>query len=442
MESYTEQMKVPPHDLDIERSLLSILVSPGNNGVKATARERLSKHDFYRTAHEHIFETSLEAQDIAHLAHLLEKQGMLDKVGGKAYLGEIATEGSIPAALPHLIEVLKDLSQRRNLILKAIEISEGAYNLTTDIQELTSETIKTLRDHGGERDYIGNADLAQTVFKDIERRAQEGNKDVGLLSGLEILDSYLYGFESGTLTYIIGRPSMGKTALLLNIAGYMADRYPGKVLFYSLEMSKEALFRRRLAAYSGVYLSRLRNADIGDPQWADLIKASEELSKSDLLIIDNTKYRHIEDLVTNAHALAGEHKVTALFADHIQKMRPRQKAANRHLEISYVSNEFAALSKDLGIPVIVASQLNRQVEDRKDKKPMLSDMKESGDLEQDADLVFGIYRKDTNSEIMDIACLKGRDIQTFKGQLFFNGALQKCEDIGDEWSGQGIKSEQ
>jgi len=434
MESYTGQMKPPPHDLDIEMSILSILVSPGNNGVKVKARERLSKQDFYRTAHQHIFETSLEAQDITHLAHLLEKQGLLNEVGGKAYLGEIVANGSIPSALPYLIEVLKDLSQRRNLILKASEISAGAYNLTTDIQELTSETIKTLRDHGGERDYIRNADLAQIVFKDIEKRAQEGKKDVGLLSGLEILDSHLCGFEPGTLTYIIGRPSMGKTALLLNLAGYMADHYLGKVLFYSLEMRAEALFRRRLAAYSGVYLSRLRNANISDNQWTELVQANDKLAKSDLMIFDNTKFRRIEDLVANAHALAAEHKIIALFADHIQKMRSRQKTANRHLEISYVSNEFAALAKDLGISVIIASQLNRQVEDRKDKKPMLSDMKESGDLEQDADLVFGIYRKDTNSEIMDIACLKGRDIETFKGRLFFNGGLQKYEDIGDEWS--------
>ena len=437
MGPYTEQMKIPPHDLDIEMSILSILVSPGNNGAKVKARERLSKQDFYRTAHEHIFETSLEAEDIVHLAHLLEKQGILDEVGGKEYLGKIATEGSIAAALPHLIGVLKELSQRRNLILKASEISEGAYDLTTDIQELTSETIKTLRGSFQDgRGIIENPELAQIVFKDIEKRAQEGIKDVGLLTGLEILDSHLYGFENKTLTYVIGRPSMGKTALILNIAGYMADRYPGKVLFYSLEMSKEALFRRRLAAYSGVYLGRLRNADIGDPQWPDLIKASEELSKSDLLIIDNTRYRYIEDLVASAHALASEHKVTALLADHIQKMRSKQKMSNRHLEVSYVSNEFANLAKDLSIPVIVASQLNRLVEGRSDKRPVLSDMKESGDLEQDADLVLGIYRKDTNSEIMDICCLKGRDIETFKGQLFFSGALQKCEDVGDEWSGQ------
>lgn len=440
MESYTEQMKPLPYDLDIEMSILSILVLPGDNGAKVIAREKLSKQDFYKTAHEHIFENSLEAQDITHLAHLLEKQGLLAEIGGKAYLGEIAAEGSIPSALSHLIGVLKDLSQRRNLILKANEISEGAYNLTTDIQELTSETIKTLRDScQNVAGITQNPELAQIVFKDIERRSQEGTRDVGLLSGLEILDSHLYGFEPGTLTYIIGRPSMGKTALLLNIAGYMADHYPGIVLFYSLEMSKEALFRRRLAARSGIFLSRLRNADIGDAQWPDLIKASEELSKSDLVIIDNTKYRYIEDLIANAHALAGEHKVIALFADHVQKMRPRHKATNRHLEVSYVSNEFAALAKDLNIPAIVASQLNRQVEGRSDKKPMVSDMKESGDLEQDADIVLGIYRKDLNSEIMDIACLKGRDVETFKGQLFFNGGLQKCEDIGDEWSGQGVK---
>jgi len=233
---------------------------------------------------------------------------------------------------------------------------------------------------------------------------------------------------------------MGKSAILLNLAGYMADHYPGKVLFYSLEMSKEALFRRRLAARSGIYLSRLRNADIGDPQWPDLIKAHQELSKSDLFIIDNTKYQYAEDLVTSAHALAGEHKVIAVFADHIQKMRSKKKMSNRHLEISFISNEFSNLAKDLSIPVIVASQLNRLIEGRSDKRPMLSDMKESGDLEQDADLVLAIYRKDLNSEIMDIGCLKGRDIEVFKGQLFFNGAFQKCEDIGDEWGGQGIKS--
>ncbi|MCK4827627.1 AAA family ATPase, partial [bacterium] len=307
MEPHTKVVKILPHDLDLEANVLGILIAFGNE-TKVTARETLSEDDFYKTAHRHIFTASLEARDITHLIYRLQKADLLEEVGGKDYITKIAETAGIPAALPALTEILKELSQRRRLILSTMKILEEAYAPSADVNQLILEAIKTLcdscQDGGG---IVQNPELAQIVFKDIETRSREGIRDVGLLSGLEILNSHLYGFENKTLSYVVGRPGMGKTALVLNIAAYMADHYPGTVLFYSLEMGREALFRRRLAARSGIYLSRLRNADIGDPQWPDLIQANDKLAKSDLMIFDNTKFRRIEDLVANAHALASEH---------------------------------------------------------------------------------------------------------------------------------------
>lgn len=204
------------------------------------------------------------------------------------------------------------------------------------------------------------------------------------------------------------------------------------MIFFSLEMSAEAITRRRLAAESGIFLSRIRAGHLEEYQWPMLISALNALSNRPLMVVDHPKYKIIENLTAMAESIAMDNQVSAVFVDHIQLMRSLQKFNTRHLEISFISNELKAIAKNLDIPVIALSQLNRGIELRKNQKPRLADMKESGDLEQDADVVIGLYRETKDSELLELAGLKGRDVGIWKGCLRFDRFTQKIfEETSD-----------
>lgn len=434
MKEKTIPLKVLPHNIEAEQALLGAMFV--NENVKPRAKNALEPDNFYKEAHSHIFRALLEKKsDIVIVCQALSEEGLLEKVGGQEYVASLAEHCSTSAHIDHYIRIIKELCERRQIIELCQICSEQAYLQHAEPDEILSEMKKGIKTIQTDKkpDYRDNVELVGSVFKDIERRMNEGNKALGPLSGFKDLDNLIGGFEPKTLTYIIGRPSMGKTALGLNIADFMAKNYEGKIPFFSLEMGDEALTRRRLSAWSKVYLSRIRHGNIEDSQWPDLIGAANDLSQSNLIIIDSPKFKVINKLVSMAETLAMEFPLTALFVDHIQLMRCQKRPTSRHLEISHISNELKALSKDLNIPVIALCQLRRDVESRKDKRPQLQDMKESGDLEQDADIVLGIYRADQKEPETEIGLLKGRDIGTGKINLFFDRYIQKFS----EWRGDG-----
>jgi replicative DNA helicase len=240
----------------------------------------------------------------------------------------------------------------------------------------------------------------------------------------------MLGLEPSTVTGLIARPSMGKTALALNIAeNVAAEDKEKRVLFFSLESNVMALMRRRVSAQSYVLLSRIRSGDINDMEWGKIINAMNHLGDN-LFIFDSPKFKRIEDLYAMAETMALESKLSLIVIDHIQKMTTSLKTYSRHNEISTISNKITSLAKDLKVPVLVLCQLNREAEKRvgKEKKPRLSDIRESGDIEQDFDNVIGLYRESKEAEYANVECLKGRDTGTWETVLKFNRFIQKFYD--------------
>jgi replicative DNA helicase len=299
------------------------------------------------------------------------------------------------------------------MINLTMQTSQSCFDLTRDLGEISSNLLENLRrmnDRGGKY-VLESAELARKVFSDLERRAQAEEKNVGILSGIRGLDERTGGFEAGNLVLLAARPSVGKTALSSTMAENMAKE--GAVVVYaSMEMSGEALTRRRVASESGVFLNRIRWADIEANQWEFLVNACNALADRRLLIIDSPKYKTIEDMVNLVEYLATRHPIGAFFLDYLQLMESRRRFQSRHLEISAISNALKWLAKDLHIPVIALSQLSREIEKRPPSKqrPILSDLKESGDLEADADIVLGLYCANQESQVLEVKCLKGRDI--------------------------------
>ena len=426
--------KVPPHNIEVEQAILGAMLINPNCIVKL--KSFLDADDFYRESHVFIFKTILEVgNDVRLIAHRLNQDKKLEHVGGISYISELAESISTSASIEYHAEILKDLSRRRKIIYACVAAEEKSNDLSEELND-TLSTLKTdIRQIQADRrsDYRDNKELVQAVFRDIEQRANEDRHHVGILSGFKAIDSHLNGFEPKTLTYIIGRPSMGKTALGVNIADNMAlVANQGLVLFFSLEMGDEQITRRRLSAKSEIHLSNIRAGYIQESQWSNLIEAANKVSENNILIIDRAKYKTFENLAAVIETLALEHRIACIFIDHLQLMNSRKNFNNRHLEISYISNNLKSVAKDLNVPLIVLCQLKRDVENRRNRRPQLSDMKESGDLEQDADIVIGIYREEKDSDVMEIAGLKGRDVGTWQDKLLFNRFIQKIYDSDNE----------
>jgi len=421
--------KVPPHNIDVEQAILEAMLINPDCIVKL--KSVLDADDFYRESHAFIFEAIIEVgNDTSLITHKLEENKRLEQAGGKEYIGKLADAGSTSASVEYHTDILKDLSRRRKVIHTCMVAQDQSYDLSVEVND-TLSTIKTgIREIQAEQkvEYRNNKELVSAVFKDIEERVNGNKHHVGILSGFGAIDSHINGFEPKTLTYIIGRPSMGKTALGINIADNMALANQGLILFFSLEMGDEQITRRRLSAKSEIHLSNLRAGYVQESQWPNLIEAADKVSENNILVIDRAKHKTFENLIPIAETLAHEHKIASIFVDHIQLMNSRKNFNNRHLEISYISNGLKSLAKDLNIPLIVLCQLKRDVESRRNKRPQLSDMKESGDLEQDADIVIGIYREEKDSDIMEIAGIKGRDVGTWQDKLLFNRFIQKIDD--------------
>lgn len=421
--------KVPPHNIEVEQAILGAIFM--NPDCVIQSKSFLNADDFYKDSHVLIFKAILEVGSDARLiAHRLNQDKKLEHVGGNAYIGELANSVSTSASFKYHTDILKDLSRRRKIIHTCMVAQDQSYDLSKELNDALS-TLKTdIREIQAEQkvEYRENKELVNLVFKDIEQRVNDDKHHVGILSGFRAIDSHINGFEPKTLTFVIGRPSMGKTALGVNIADNMALANQGLILFFSLEMGDEQITRRRLSAESEIHLSHIRAGYIQESQWPNLIEAANKVSENNILVIDRAKYKTFENLIPIAETLAHEYKIACIFVDHIQLMNSRKNFNNRHLEISYISNGLKSLAKDLNIPLIVLCQLKRDVESRRNKRPQLSDMKESGDLEQDADIVIGIYREEKDSDIMEIAGLKGRDVGTWQDKLLFNRFIQKIYD--------------
>jgi replicative DNA helicase len=421
------------NDTHMEQALIgSLLINPD---CRADVALRIPPEAFYSEAHSNIYKAILDSNggDPVSVINHLHQEGILEKVGGREYVTSLAVNTWTSAGARHYSEQLTSLYQRRMLVeacnstIQAIKDGSQPEDAMADLRA----DLRQIDEQGDNGDVVEYRDVIKAVMNDVAIRADSQDHAVGISSGYDVIDEPLMGFEPKTLTYIIGRPSMGKTALALNMADNMATSDSGLVLFFSLEMGSEAIMRRSLSAESNVYLSRIRSGNFEGRQLDMVSAAASRLYDKNIRVMDHPKWKNIEMMAAVIEKIAGEKPLSAIFVDHIQLMRSSQRFNNRHLEISYVSNELKSISKAHNVPVLALSQLNRQVTKGATSRPKLSHMKESGDLEQDADVVLSVYRENREADKMEVVCLKGRDSGTWKGALYFQRFTQKITDWVD-----------
>lgn len=429
----------PPHDIATEQAVLASMM--GNNSIIPRVKDILQPSDFYRESHKLIAKSiyTLNDPDLLLVKQELERQGILDKVGGQAYLMELVDALVVTQGIEQHAKTLKSLSDRRSII----RVCQSTYSAAMSRQEPTEELLSSLKDqirsieqgqHG--KPWEDNLQLVKDVYRDIEDRKASGDKFVGVKTGFNHIDAACQGMEPKTTIYLIARPSIGKTALGLNIADSVAQNYEGATVFFSLESNSLALTRRRMAAKSQVYLSRIRSGNVDDSHWRAIVEAANEISGSSPIIIDHPRYKVIENLMALSESIAMDNKINLIVIDHIIRMRSQKPKQSQHLELGYVSEMLSDLAKNLNCPVLILCQLNRDIEKRTGKQyPMLSDIRESGRLEENADLVWGLWRRDKESDTARLECLKGRDTGTWTKWLRFDRYIQKFYELDDQYEG-------
>jgi replicative DNA helicase len=391
--------RVPPHDVEAEQSVLGgILLT---SALMDDISDVLSADDFYVPAHKILFSAfvSLYAQgtpiDILTVFDFLRSHNQLEEVGGSAYLVSLSNLFLSGANAPHWAQIVRDKAGRRSLLTTAIDIVVESFSCRLDLPTLFDESEKKIfavTQRAGQKTSKTTADLIQDAFNEIALRCNNPGSTSGTTTGYIDLDRLTAGLRASDLIIIAARPSMGKTAFALNIAIRAALKHNITIAFFSLEMSKESLVERMLCAYGRVDLGRVRRGSLQDDDWERLAKAAEALCPLSIVIEDTAAMTPLA-LRARCRRIKAEKELGLVIVDYLQLMRsPRNES--RELEISDISRNLKALAKELKVPVIALSQLNRKPEERSDKRPLLSDLRESGAIEQDADLIMFIHRQD------------------------------------------------
>jgi replicative DNA helicase len=360
----------------------------------------LSGEDFYREAHACIFEGMLtlynkdDPVDLITLPQVLREMDTLERVGGTDYLASLVEGTSTSAGIMYHAEIVKDLSTRRNLINRCSYIAEICFQPTYDTEEildLAEQSIFEIAERNIDQNFYPLSEVVKKSFKKIE--TIRGDKITGISTGFTDFDDLTSGLQPSDLIIIAGRPSMGKTAFALNIAYNAALEEKIGVAVFSLEMSMLQLGIRLLGSDAMIDAWKLRKGALQDDDYVRLTDSANRLSELSLYIDDSSGLSALE-IKAKARRLKKKHNISLLIIDYLQLMQSKKSTESRQMEISDISRSLKALAKDLDIPVVAISQLNRKVEDRPNKRPILADLRESGAIEQDADLIAFIYREE------------------------------------------------
>lgn len=399
-DSTTAAERTLPHNLDAERSILgAILVF---NDAYNLAVQVVEPRDFYRDAHRRIFEGMIalnernQAIDFITLKEELARSGDLDAVGGPSYVGSLADGVPRATNVEYYARIVKEKATLRNLIFAANKILTNAYEADQESDLILDEAesaIFAVADDRLKAGFVAMKDLVRDNFPKIEQLFEQKQLITGVPTGFVDLDEMTRGLQGGDLIIVAARPSMGKTSLVLNISQHVAVQPKRTVGFFSLEMSKESLFLRLLTSEAQIDSHRLMSGAIGQRDYPRISHALENLTAMNLFI-DDTANIGVLEMRAKARRLQAEHGLSLIVVDYIQLMSGRGRFENRTLELASISRSLKGLAKELNVPIIVLSQLSRAPEARADHRPQLSDLRESGALEQDADLVMLIYRDD------------------------------------------------
>jgi replicative DNA helicase len=389
-----------PHNLEAERSVLGAILL--NNDAFNLAAEVIDSHDFFRDAHRRIFDKMVklsergDAIDLVTLKDELGRSGEVDEVGGPAYIAALVDGVPRSTNVAHYARIIKDKAILRTLIFSANKILASAYEAEDEpevILDQAEHAIFAIAEDKVRDGFVSLGTLAQSSLDTIEKLHARKGLLTGVPTGFTDLDEMTSGLQPADLIIIAARPSMGKTSLALNIAQHVGTKTNLTVGMFSLEMSKEQLFLRMLTAEARIDAHRLRGGFLGERDWGRLSQAIGTLSEAKLFI-DDSPGAGVLEMRAKCRRLASQNGLDLVIVDYIQLMQGRGRFENRTLELASISRSMKGLAKELNVPVVVLSQLSRAPESRTNHRPQLSDLRESGALEQDADLVLFIYRED------------------------------------------------
>ena len=441
----SELLNVPPQNIEAEESVLSRILLESTTLLEVV--EILAPEDFYRTSHQKIYAamTDLfnrnEPIDTVTVANHLKESGQLEQVGGAAYIARLL---DVPPAVdaPHYAGIIHDKAVLRRLIEKSNAIAKRCFleqGNADDIVDYAEASIFEVTEKKARQAFYPLSKLIDGNIDFLEEKQKNKSLVTGVPTGFTQLDNLTSGFQNSDLIIIAARPSMGKTALALNIARNAAVDHGVPVAIFSLEMSKEQLSLRMLCAEASIDSSRLRSGFFSMEDWERVTDAAGVLSAAPIFIDDSASLSAM-DVRAKARRLKMDKNIGLIIIDYLQLMQGRAGAERRDLEISEISRGMKALAKEIGLPVIALSQLNRMLEQRTDKRPRLSDLRESGALEQDADVVAFIYRdevynkEETNPRkgIAEVILAKQRNGPTGDALLTFLAAYTRFENMAPD----------
>lgn len=436
--------KIPPHDAMAEKAVLGgVLI---DNGALSDVAELIQPKHFYFEEHRVIYEAILglydknQPIDVVTVSSQLKADGHLARIGDASYLAELIDSVPTSAYVKHYAEIVKDTYIKRTLITVASGLVEKSFEDRDNVQELldiAESEIFALSQAFLHRDFIALRDILAASFDRLEKLIKSGNDIRGVPSGFANLDRKLAGFQDSNLIILAARPGVGKTAFALNMATHMALVNKMPVGIFSLEMSKEELVDRLLVGQADIDAWRLKTGKLTDDDYSRLTQAMGDLSEAPIYI-DDTPGASVLEMRTKARKMKIEHDLKLVIVDYLQLAVPGKKFDSRVQEVGYISQNMKNLARELQIPVIALSQLNRSIEHRGgSKKPVLADLRESGSIEQDADVVMFLYSEDDGeNDLMDstkrmvkLAIAKHRNGATGEIDLMFRGDRIKFFDV-------------
>ena len=394
------QENVPPQDIEAEQAVLGAIFLDAEALVEAMAQ--IEPQDFYRRAHQIIFRSMIalndrnENIDIITLKSQIESENTLEDVGGISYLTELSQVTPTASGVAHYAKIVKDKSTLRELIQAATKIVKEGYSQEGSVEEIVEAAEKGILNVSEKRNSTGFqaiSDVLNSTMEHIDRLSQQNEEITGLPTGYPELDKMTAGLQPEELIILAARPAVGKTAFALNIAQNIGTRTDRSVAIFSLEMGAESLVNRMLCAEGTIEAGHLRTGQLTEQEWHNLIMAMGSLSNTSIFI-DDTPGIKVSEIRARCRRLAQEKgNLGLILIDYLQLIEGSGRES-RQQEVSEISRQLKKLAKELKVPVIALSQLSRSVEQRQDKRPVLSDIRESGSIEQDADIVAFLYRED------------------------------------------------
>ncbi|TXK77730.1 replicative DNA helicase [Paenibacillus sp. N3.4] len=392
--------RVPPQNIEAEQAVLGAILIHGDALI--TAMERISSDDFYRGAHQRIFEAIVELAedqepvDLITLTSLLQNKQQLEEIGGVTYLSELANAVPTAANIDYYAAIVEEKSMLRRLIRTATQIVSNGYANEDDVGSMLSEAeakILEISQRRSSSGFVVIRDVLMEVFEKVEKLYSNKGGSTGIPSGFLDLDKMTSGFQRSDLVILAARPSVGKTAFALNVAQNVGVRAKETVAIFSLEMGAAQLVQRMICAEANVDANRMRTGYLEGDDWEKLTMAIGALSEANIYIDDSPSIT-VADIRAKCRRLQQEKGLGMILIDYLQLIAGRGKGDNRQQEVSEISRTLKQIARELNVPVIALSQLSRGVEQRQDKRPMMSDLRESGSIEQDADIVAFLYRDD------------------------------------------------